>query len=354
MCHNGTCFCAAGFAGPACAGVKCDNDCWQRGVCLPDGTCACDTYWSFDGAGEYQRCNPENYLAAGNCRDSPARFDARSNCSIAACRDDCSGHGVCTATGCVCDIGWAGASCALLPCPFDCRSHGVCNNGTCACRPGFVGASCEWPPPTPPPPPPPGAAAACPPARPFFCGDAGACLASLGECAARRAKQTGGVWAAEPYGVLPLTARAGASASASSNAAGALSVIDGNDGAGGFWQSGQCYPLGYVQNPLSNILLGACLAGRCQGGAPSDPSPAAATDGDLSTSADVPVAAAGGGGARITFGLSPPAALAAVSLLLVVPDVGVSVVGVTAGAAQRVPLGTVTASRSQVNPHLSL
>ena len=339
VCHNGTCFCDARSSGPACENVKCDYDCWQRGTCEPNGTCVCDTYWSTGGSGEYQLCFPEDFLTAGNCRDAPAHFDTRSNCSIVACKDDCSGHGVCTQTGCVCSIGWSGGSCAQPPCPFNCRSHGVCSNGTCVCRPGFVGNSCEWPLPRSPPP---ANSPGCPRSRPFYCDVTAACVIALGECAAHRAAKTRGVWEAAPYSVLPLTAQNGTQVTASSSLETALNVIEGG---GLFWQSGQCYPLGYVENAQTNILLGACAAGRCQSTAVAVPSLAAATDGDATTAVDIPAVS---GTAWATFALSPPAPLAAVSLRVQADAGVVSVIGLTA-AGQRVPLGNVTSSGSQTN-----
>ncbi|XP_034004002.1 N-acetylglucosamine-1-phosphodiester alpha-N-acetylglucosaminidase-like isoform X2 [Trematomus bernacchii] len=68
---------------------------------------------------------------------------------------DCSGHGVCTASGCLCAAGWRGERCTepCLPgyygdgCRHTCTcfNGAFCNhdNGRCTCPPGFYGNFCE-------------------------------------------------------------------------------------------------------------------------------------------------------------------------------------------------------------------
>ena len=123
---------------------RCWHHCYNHGLCNPEtGTCSC---------------------AAGYSGDT---------CEIGACRQNCSGHGVCvlptvplvntaaaprslvhavdpspllsvipTAGGCECHSGYTGADCSLQLCAGDCFGHGACLNGTCVCEPGFAGATC--------------------------------------------------------------------------------------------------------------------------------------------------------------------------------------------------------------------
>ncbi|XP_061676786.1 N-acetylglucosamine-1-phosphodiester alpha-N-acetylglucosaminidase isoform X2 [Syngnathoides biaculeatus] len=68
---------------------------------------------------------------------------------------DCGAHGVCAASGCLCDAGWTGKNCSqecLLGfygkgCnqTCSCMNGGSCHHvhGGCSCAPGFTGKSCE-------------------------------------------------------------------------------------------------------------------------------------------------------------------------------------------------------------------
>jgi hypothetical protein len=114
-----------------------------------------------------------------------------SNCTVPACpnsllingangisviRLECSGHGQCTSSGCVCDALWTGSDCSVYQrsacsgtllanfplnncecfnstigsndcsvifCPGDCFGHGTCVSGVCQCDPNFYGADCS-------------------------------------------------------------------------------------------------------------------------------------------------------------------------------------------------------------------
>ena len=61
-------------------------------------------------------------------------------------------------------------------------------------------------------------------------------------------------------------------------------VVDGDTTT--FWQSGGCWPSGWVDRPQSNALLGACGAGLCQASGEDGVAPAqnlweVATDGNM-------------------------------------------------------------------------
>eukprot|EP00128_Syssomonas_multiformis_P009042 Colp12_sorted_trinity150504_noHs@19091 len=62
-----------------------------------------------------------------------------------ATRADCSNHGDCVNSECVCDGGWVGVTCGAPFCASrgDCSNHGNCVNAACACDAGFQGSRCE-------------------------------------------------------------------------------------------------------------------------------------------------------------------------------------------------------------------
>ncbi|EKX55234.1 hypothetical protein GUITHDRAFT_99015 [Guillardia theta CCMP2712] len=300
-CVNGTCVCDKGFEGPGCDRVSCPNSCWQRGTCQANGTCICDKYLGADGQGLYQLCQPEDFYQKGNCRDSPIEFDPAHACEIVRCPNNCNGHGECTKLGCVCNVGWSGDHCDQQPCPYNCRSHGVCTNGSCVCRQGFVGDSCEWPDQFLP-------SQVCDNSHPVLCNN-GICSKSRGECALMHATDPPD-WNPASYVPVPLTRLNSTTASTSSQPSDSGKVIDGNDGSGGFWQSGTCYPTGYVGYAEVNILLHACEeAGRCNS---TSGSLAAATDGSTSSAASVSAGASGQ--AWLEVSLQSASALVAITI----------------------------------------
>eukprot|EP01035_Chromulina_nebulosa_P035832 gene35832-48184_t len=254
-CIDGTCVCSFGYRGLDCSEKSCGDSCWQRGSCTSSGTCICDRYLMTTGSGEYGRCHTEDFARAGVCRDSPSLFDAGSNCLLHRCKNDCSGHGVCVPNGCSCNVGWGGSSCENATCPFNCRSHGVCNGNKCTCRQGFVGPSCQWPDQY--------AAAqiksSCPKGKPVLCPD-GSCSVSLGGCVLRKkyGVDTPKSWNSDDYGTSTIPA---AGFISSSNPNYVYAINDGDENT--FWQSGICFPIGYLYLPESNLLAGACAAGRC-------------------------------------------------------------------------------------------
>lgn len=62
------------------------------------------------------------------------------------CGKNCSGNGLCNATGipgCQCFAGWRGEHCESKRCPQDCSKGGVCVAGRCLCNAGFFGSGCQ-------------------------------------------------------------------------------------------------------------------------------------------------------------------------------------------------------------------
>jgi hypothetical protein len=60
------------------------------------------------------------------------------------CPGNCTGHGTCSNSTCLCDAGFSGPDCAVAGCINNCTMHGTCtSNGTCACDPGHFGLDCS-------------------------------------------------------------------------------------------------------------------------------------------------------------------------------------------------------------------
>ena len=64
---------------------------------------------------------------------------------LALCSLDCSHHGQCQGSGCVCQEGWEGDRCQHRSCDPRCLLHGQCKNGSCVCQTGFNGRHCTLP-----------------------------------------------------------------------------------------------------------------------------------------------------------------------------------------------------------------
>ncbi|XP_071427116.1 N-acetylglucosamine-1-phosphodiester alpha-N-acetylglucosaminidase [Pithys albifrons albifrons] len=105
------------------------------------------------------RCDPpcggHGLCQAGLCRCS-GPFWAGPACDTLDCGPaNCSLHGVCTPSGCLCDAGWTGSNCTEACAPgfygqscsqkCQCQHGGSCDpeHGACSCPPGFYGTSCE-------------------------------------------------------------------------------------------------------------------------------------------------------------------------------------------------------------------
>ena len=118
LCREHGCACEAGYGGHDC-GVACRDECSGNGVCDEGGGCSCSS----------------GYFGPSCAEASP-------------CPNGCSGRGLCRANAtsssgahaCFCQQGWTGAAdCSVqdLECPHGCSGHGNCHNGTCEC---FAGA----------------------------------------------------------------------------------------------------------------------------------------------------------------------------------------------------------------------
>jgi len=74
------------------------------------------------------------------------------------CPSNCSGHGLCDMSQCVCEPAWYGIDCSMLRCPgsicyvepgskeqscIECSQHGRCVNGQCVCDPGWGYLDCS-------------------------------------------------------------------------------------------------------------------------------------------------------------------------------------------------------------------
>ncbi|XP_026676120.1 teneurin-a-like [Diaphorina citri] len=121
ICHQGKCFCKAGWQGVSCELVdkqvfQCLPSCSEHGMYdLTTSSCSCDPLWT----------GPD--------------------CSQALCNLDCGRHGTCDQGKCLCEQGWTGDKCDQLPCDQRCSEHGQCKNGTCVCSQGWNGKHCTLP-----------------------------------------------------------------------------------------------------------------------------------------------------------------------------------------------------------------
>ena len=223
---TGTCTCDGGWGGARCD-IECPGGaelpCNGRGVCGPDGACACDAsavtgFWAgaaclscaapFSGPScteqcpvgadggvcsahgvclsghclcEQTHCGPACELTGATacaeyqCTGGAGRWGpACTNwCPGAASGAVCGGHGVCSAGpngtgGCYCGDGWSGPGCTV-PCPGDppCSARGFCSSADsgCQCLAGFAGQDCHVP---------------CPGTWPTFCSGHGQCRDGAG------------------------------------------------------------------------------------------------------------------------------------------------------------------------------
>jgi len=158
VCTNGTCSCLIGWQGSDCSRLACPSDCSQHGVCQADATCLCDPGWG--GSGCMTPLCPNGCKGRGACTNNGTcicyiGFEGH-DCSILA---DCSKRGVRVCGFCSCRPGYYGGLCEKDRCddsrvykdgdinkPISvCSGHGICSNFGCVCDPGFSGRNCSLP-----------------------------------------------------------------------------------------------------------------------------------------------------------------------------------------------------------------
>ncbi|CAK9077426.1 unnamed protein product [Durusdinium trenchii] len=93
------------------ATVTCEADCSGHGTCEETG-CVCGDEWT------------------------------GSICDIPRCEQNCNQRGMCIHGQCICQEGWHGSACHIKRCPNDCSGAGYCFNGACRCSAGFGGPNC--------------------------------------------------------------------------------------------------------------------------------------------------------------------------------------------------------------------
>eukprot|EP00301_Raphidiophrys_heterophryoidea_P007780 c12967_g1_i5.p1 GENE.c12967_g1_i5~~c12967_g1_i5.p1 ORF type:complete len:1074 (-),score=149.82 c12967_g1_i5:2239-5460(-) len=149
LCNNGTCECAASYAGQACENRVCPNDCLGNGVCDQfNGTCVCDPGYSTIDCSIFRLPLP----AHGQIRTLSLNEDrvecdtgyTAPTCIDLLCASNCSGHGQCLDSGrCFCFEGWIGKNCSVRS-NVTCGSNGVMlDDGSCQCDAGFSGETCS-------------------------------------------------------------------------------------------------------------------------------------------------------------------------------------------------------------------
>lgn len=94
------------------ATVTCEADCSGHGTCEESG-CVCGEEWT------------------------------GSICDIPRCEQNCNQRGMCIHGQCICQDAWHGRACHIKRCPNDCSGAGYCFNGTCRCSSGFGGPNCS-------------------------------------------------------------------------------------------------------------------------------------------------------------------------------------------------------------------
>ncbi|CAJ1377367.1 unnamed protein product [Effrenium voratum] len=92
--------------------TTCEADCSGHGTCKESG-CVCGEGWT------------------------------GSICDMPLCESDCNHRGMCIHGKCICDEGWHGSGCQIKRCPNDCSGAGYCFHGACRCQAGFGGPNCS-------------------------------------------------------------------------------------------------------------------------------------------------------------------------------------------------------------------
>mmetsp|Transcript_5877 Transcript_5877/g.6091 ORF Transcript_5877/g.6091 Transcript_5877/m.6091 type:complete len:1210 (+) Transcript_5877:764-4393(+) len=318
-----------------------------------------------------------------NCNNTFTGID----CSVLQCQPSCiSGQGKCTNGVCVCNIGYTGNNCGQSICPFNCWNHGTCNAGKCTCDSKYTGSDCRFE-----------IKSTMvgsiksnfktldrnmilgntgllqPPQRnyaqttfyknqlrensmtPFVCSVGGKSI-SIGNCSLQTVKlqrtskpnspSLSSTWNSQLYDTTSLSVSSLISSSSSSSA---KNVIDNNINT--FWQSGQCYPTGYLTYSNINILSNICgnSPSSCKQSSTSS-SPVTTSATDLNTNNAIGISLVSGL-AFFQITLPTPTTLRAISAK--VSTSSVSVYGIVSGSNKKVFLSTITTSYSFVNIDIS-
>eukprot|EP00960_Hanusia_phi_P067238 766582-Hanusia_phi.AAC.1 len=296
------CDCESGYGGIDCSSLSCSIPCENGGQCV-NGRCRC--LHGFKGM----------------------------NCNQSICPSDCSGHGECANSVCICELPFSGVDCRYLSYNISGNSISILNYSNqiqddSRKDPHLTAFYRNQ------------ESADCPPFLPFLCNHS--CVKSLGECALMQASEPPD-WDPASYIPVPLTRINSTTASTSSQSSDSGKVIDGNDGSGGFWQSGICYPTGYVGYAEVNILLHACeAAGRCNGS--SIGNLAAATDGSSSSMAAVATGVSGQAWLEVSLRSASP--LVAIAIKVTTSSSAQVVVSGRDEAGSWVSLGSTPSSYS--------
>ena len=171
QCTDSGCECDDGWIGRACSATICGPGaaCSDHGSCTADG-CMCELGWNgvhcetsscgevvaapsaagaFGSTVSSERwlqppCSAHGVCTANGCDCSVGFHGALCADEMCGRANACSGHGLCTASGCACAVGFRGSDCAETSCGANaaCSGHGTCTADGCECNTGFKGATC--------------------------------------------------------------------------------------------------------------------------------------------------------------------------------------------------------------------
>eukprot|EP00299_Pterocystis_sp_00344_P015421 c7700_g1_i2.p1 GENE.c7700_g1_i2~~c7700_g1_i2.p1 ORF type:complete len:309 (+),score=64.33 c7700_g1_i2:2-928(+) len=141
-CEKSKCICESGWSGLTCKvpAALCPNQCSNNGACTAAG-CRCKLGWVGEDCStpaQHVRVQLLSFTGVG----------AFMGAKVAACEDNCSGHGVCIKGVCSCtDPDWYGWKCHIPnPCIRQCSGHGKCiAEQGCECAGGWGGLACDQP-----------------------------------------------------------------------------------------------------------------------------------------------------------------------------------------------------------------
>jgi hypothetical protein len=163
-CVSGKCVCAETYTGDRCTARTCfpHPTCANNGKCQ-DGVCLCNDGWKGDDCRTElpTLVCPNSCSGHGACnRGVCTCFDGftgpdcsqRMTCPIGVfmgVKEECTGHGWCDKGKCKCSSGWIGLDCSTIDvtfpsdCPFNCSGRGLCTPIGCVCDEPFGGRGCR-------------------------------------------------------------------------------------------------------------------------------------------------------------------------------------------------------------------